>query len=175
LILFSGITLAILPPGDRAALISALEEARARGSRIAFDPNLRPRLWSNVAEMCAGVSKAAGVADIVLPSFDDEATHFGDADPQATIARYRDAGAMTVVVKNGCDTLNAWDATDGTSEFCPQPVVSRDTTAAGDSFNAAFLAARLQGATLGDAVAAGAALAAKVVQMPGALVEAAAG
>ena len=44
---------------------------------------------------------AAGARAIVLPSFDDEKTVFGDNSLAACAARYRKAGAETVVVKNG--------------------------------------------------------------------------
>jgi 2-dehydro-3-deoxygluconokinase len=46
-----------------------------------------------------------------------------------------------------------------------------DSTAAGDSFNAGFIAARLKGANLRDAVHAGSSLAAQVIAKFGALVE----
>ncbi len=170
LILFSGITLAILQEDHRATLLSALGDARSNGCRIAFDPNLRPRLWPDAGTMRQAVTQAAGVADIALPSFDEEALHFGDTDPQATIARYRKAGATTVAVKNGADMMTAWDAALGSAEMRPEKVTPRDTTAAGDSFNAGFLGARLQGRGLAEALRAGAALAGRVVQAPGALV-----
>jgi 2-dehydro-3-deoxygluconokinase len=170
LVLVSGITLAILPEHDRAALIDILGNARSNGSLIAFDPNLRPRLWPDDATMRQAIMQAAKVADIVMPSFDEEALHFGDSCRQATIARYRHAGARSVVVKNGADMMTAWDASEGETEFRPRQVTPRDTTAAGDSFNAGFLAARLQGRGLLEALTAGAALAGQVVQSFGALV-----
>ena len=49
------------------------------------------RLASRVADadtIRATIQQAAAQSDLVLPSFDDEATHFGDADPAATLARY---------------------------------------------------------------------------------------
>lgn len=169
-VLLSGITLAVVPEEDRPALLAVLADVRAAGGIIAFDPNIRPRLWTDAATMRAALDRAAAGADILLPSFEDEATHFGDPDPDATLARFRAAGAKTVVVKNGPGEVVAWDRDDGRTTFRPVPVAARDTTAAGDSFNAGFLAARLAGARLAAAIEAGAALAGHVCRHPGALV-----
>jgi 2-dehydro-3-deoxygluconokinase len=101
MIYVSGITLAILPAERRPVVLNALEAARANGKSIAFDPNLRPRLWSNASEMTETIMLASGVSDIVLPSYDDEAHWFGDANPDETADRYLEAGVSTVVLKNG--------------------------------------------------------------------------
>lgn len=168
----SGITLAILAEADRARLLAALAEARRAGCTVAFDPNLRPRLWPDSAAMCAAVSAAAAHADIVLPSYQDEAAHFGDPDPEATARRYGAAGARLVVVKDGPEAITT--LADGTLARHPAVAAASvvDTTAAGDSFNAGFLAAHLGAASLAEAVAAGAGLAARVIGQRGALVEA---
>lgn len=172
LILFSGITLAILPPEGRQTLLDLLEKARAAGRTVAFDPNMRARLWPDRESMCAAVTAAAGVADIVLPSFDEDGPSFSDADPEATIARYRAAGATTVVVKNGAGRIHAFDKKGGMVQFDPVPVDAVvDTTAAGDSFNAGFLSAWLYGAPMAQALARGAAVSAQVIGKRGALVE----
>lgn len=168
---FSGITLAILPDEGRRALLGQLAQARARGVRIAFDTNLRPKLWSGPDEMRDWVGQAAGVADIALPSFDDEAAHFGDADPAATARRYAIAGAECVVVKNGAGPVTIYH--DGVvTEVTPEPVTHVvDTTAAGDSFDAGFLSALVGGASPDEAAQAGCQLSAAVIGARGALVD----
>lgn len=163
----SGITLAILPEAGREALLAAL---RAAPGRIAFDPNLRPALWQDAATMRRWITRAAGVADIVLPSFDDEAAAFGDATPEATAARYAGAGAAEVVVKNAGGPMAARTGAGTVPLPAPRQRQPVDSTGAGDSFNGAFLAARMQGVDLPDAVAAGQALAARVIGHRGALV-----
>lgn len=167
-IYFSGITLAILNAQDRPAFLTALQTARKNGATIIFDPNLRPRLWPDTATMCAEITKAAKHADIVLPSFDDEALYFGDADPMATIARYN---APLTVVKNAADRITAKTPDGSIIAHAVTPVENViDSTAAGDSFNAAFLAAHMQGQKITDAIQAGCDLAAHVVTGKGALV-----
>jgi 2-dehydro-3-deoxygluconokinase len=80
--------------------------------------------------------------DIALPTYDDEAVLWGDPSPEATVERLQAFGIPEIVVKNGPNS--ALVAAGGRSEFIPVPevVVPVDTTAAGDSFNAAYIAAR---------------------------------
>lgn len=171
LIYFSGITLAILDAASCAVFLNALRAARSNGKLVAFDPNLRPRLWPDTATMTQTTMQGAGVSDIALPSFEDEADWFQDADPLATADRYAAAGAKTVVVKNGGDPVHFMDgATRGTVEVSPLSAVV-DTTAAGDSFNAAILASIAEGAALQDGIARACRLARAVVQGKGALVD----
>lgn len=170
LIYFSGITLAILDQDARAALIDALERSRDAGKAVAFDPNLRPQLWSSPSEMLGTVMEGASVSDIVLPSFEDEATWFRDLSPEATAARYAEAGAVTTVVKNGANSVHYIDrGITGCVSLQPVPSVV-DTTAAGDSFNAGLLAGHAAGMSLRSGIDLACRLARQVVQQKGALV-----
>jgi 2-dehydro-3-deoxygluconokinase len=172
LIYFSGITLAILAPEKRAALLAALSEARTAGKVIAFDPNLRPKLWESPTVMTEAIMQGAAVCDIALPSFEDEASWFADDTPKATAQRYLRAGAFTVVVKNGsAPVLYAEADKFGEVPVTPLDQVA-DTTAAGDSFNAGFFAGHATGLSLTDGISYACALSREVVQHKGALVDA---
>jgi 2-dehydro-3-deoxygluconokinase len=169
-IYFSGITLAILSRDDADTLLAEARRAKASGKLVAFDPNIRPRLWSGYDEMHATISEGARAASLVLPSFDDEAAHFGDGSIEATIERYRALGVHDIVVKNGADgaTLNF----GGSESFVPAEKVEQviDTTSAGDSFNGAFLARYLETSDATAAARFAARVAARVVSEHGALV-----
>lgn len=170
-IYFSGITVAILPPSKRQTLFASIAEARANGATIAFDPNLRPRLWEDADTMRKAVMDAAAVSDILLPSFEDEASAFGDRNTEDTARRYSGQGVPIVIVKNGAGEMLALDR-GNIQRLTPDPVARVvDTTAAGDSFNAAFLASYLRSGELSPALAAGAELAARVIGQRGALID----
>lgn len=170
-VLISGITLAILDDNRRARLLELLHEAKSRGGLIAFDPNIRPRLWDSAEEMCRQIMEAAALSDLVLPSFDDEATHFRDASPEATLARYRAAGVASVVVKNGAGPVIASEGSSPPVTVHPPAIPAVvDTTAAGDAFNGGFLSAFMAGASLTHSIHAGCTVAAQVIGARGALV-----
>lgn len=166
----SGITLAILPPEDRPNLFAALAAARARGAAIAFDANVRLRLWSDADAARAGLSDGYRAATIALPTHPDERDLFGDESPEATARRIAGLGVPEVVVKDGADpaTLLA----DGALTSHPAERVDDavDTTGAGDGFNAGYLAARLAGRSPVEAARLGHRVAARIIRSRGALI-----
>ncbi len=168
LIHLSGITLAILSPEARRTLFDGLARARLAGAVISFDPNIRPRLWPDVDECRDTVAAMLALTDIALPSFDDEASLWGDRSPEATIARCVAAGVRDVVVKDGAGVV-AFQG-DGKSGRVATPPVTGivDTTGAGDAFNAGYLAARLMGQSASQAIVAGQRMAAEVIRCFGA-------
>lgn len=171
LVYLSGITLAILPAEHRERLFALCGAARARGQIVAFDPNIRPALWSSLDEAREAIMAMAGSASIVLPSFDDECATFSDEGPAATIERYARAGVGEIAVKDGPRAIHV--ASGGRVERVDavENVAVVDATGAGDSFNGAYLGARLSGANPMEAAAAGRDMAAKVVGVRGALAD----
>ncbi|MCC1482067.1 sugar kinase [Roseibaca sp. Y0-43] len=145
LVHLTGISVAILTPDARDTLRKALCAAKARGALLSFDPNLRPALWQSLDDMRAVLPDFLALADILLPGFDDEAHAWGDADPQASLARLGQFGASEIVVKNAGGAVHM--AHKGQGRVVQLPPVSgiRDTTGAGDAFNAGYLAARALG------------------------------
>lgn len=169
MVLVSGITLAILKAPGRETLFEALAAARARGARVAFDPNYRPALWPDAAAARAVIGRALTLTDIALPTFDDEAALFADASPEATAARMAAFGIGEVVVKNGTSPIVCRFGAKSVTIPVPHVVKPVDSSGAGDAFNGTYLACRLQGADGPAAVAQAQAVAAEAVRTRGAL------
>lgn len=169
---FSGITLAILGGEGRERLFDLCARVRERGGDVAFDTNYRPRLWPDADEARAVIGQAWRHASVALPTFDDEAALFGDADAMATVERLRAAGCREIAVKQG--PAPCLLAAEGNLAEVPARQVARmvDSTAAGDSFNAAYIAARIRGQSPLAAVEAGHALASRVIGWRGAIIPA---
>jgi len=170
LVYFSGVTLSLYSNTGIGRFLATLELARKQGVTIAFDGNFRPRGWKgDVARTRTVFAEALKRVDIALPTFEDEAMLWGDANPEATVARLQAFGIGEVVVKNGPNTALVADKNGQEHVPVPEVVEPVDTTAAGDSFNAAYLAARLKGESPVPAVSAAHALAAQKIRHRGAI------
>jgi 2-dehydro-3-deoxygluconokinase len=171
-IYLSGITLSILDAGSRERLTASLDRARARGGKVVFDSNYRPRNWTSLEATRAAYLDILKRTDVALPTFSDEQAVFGDSDAHATVQRLHGYGVPEVAVKNG---EAAAVASDGRMiyQIAAEPVKAViDTTAAGDAFNGGYLAARISGLDIEHAVRAGHRLAGAVVQHRGAIIPA---
>ncbi len=167
---FSGITLGILDPDSRRQLLAFLGRMRNAGKTIIFDTNYRPRLWQDQAEAQQAVTAALQVCTLVLPTFEDEQALFGDSSASETIARIQRCGVGEVVVKQGAEPCLGRYAQTGFEVSPAQVLQPVDTTAAGDSFNGAYIAARLNGLGPEQAAIAGHRMASHVIGYRGAIV-----
>jgi 2-dehydro-3-deoxygluconokinase len=168
LVFLTAITLQILPPASRERLWSALEQLRAAGGRVAFDSNYRKAGWPSPAAAREAIEHTWRLTDVALPSLADERELFDDPDATACAERLTAWGVTEVVVKDGPAACLVRHG--GASLLVPAAPVERvvDTTAAGDSFNGGYLAARLSGAEPEPAARAAHRLAAQVIGRPGA-------
>ena len=142
LLAYSLISLAILPPEARQALFALCTRVRARGGKVAFDGNYRPRLWTNAATAIEARDQAIACADIGLPTLDDEALLSGETTADAVAGHWNLCGAGEVIVKLGAQGCRL---PDGTILPPPERLSPVDTSGAGDAFNAGYLDARLKG------------------------------
>jgi len=184
---------ALFAETTRAAARAAMERARAAGAPIAVDPasyaNILDAGARRFLEWCRG-------ATIILPNRHeaavlaaaardesgrpgdarDEGRRTGDApaaaeprdelDLEAALARLGRLFPVVVIKLDKDGAAARSGAETARARALDVPVV--DTTGAGDAFNAGFFAAYLAGRPLAEALAAGNARAAKVVQHVGA-------
>ena len=144
-IYFSGITLAILEPDHRKIFLNVMGEMKQRGVMIAFDSNVRRKLWPSDHAMKEAIIAGYEVATLALPTFDDDCTLFGDATPLGCAKRIAAYGVNEIIVKDGSKPCLV--SVNGSISTVPPDPVEKivDTTGAGDSFNAGYLGARLSG------------------------------
>ncbi|MDR9890072.1 sugar kinase [Pseudenterobacter timonensis] len=169
----SGISLAILSPESREKLFALLERCRANGGKIIFDNNYRPRLWASREETQQVYTRMLACTDIAFLTLDDEDALWGEKPVDEVIARTRQAGVTEVVIKRGADSCLVAMAGEEVVEVPAVKLAKEkviDTTAAGDSFSAGYLAVRLTGGTPEEAARRGHLTASTVIQYRGAII-----
>jgi 2-dehydro-3-deoxygluconokinase len=167
---FSGISLAIIEPPLREAFWEMVKKIKAAGVKIVFDPNYRPQIWSCVEDTISEYEKAFAYADIALPGIEDMEMLYGINNAEDTVAFFQQFNIEELIIKDGANTIQVLHFEK--TYLIPITPVEHvvDTTSAGDSFNGAYLGARLNGQTIEESVRAGAVMAGIVIQHPGAII-----
>ena len=120
-------------------------EELPEGSRISFDPNIRPESLSveEVRELCRPVIEKAS---ILFPSKTEAAMFTGCATDEEGCRLWANQGKL-VVLKNGSDGCILYQGSEkiAVPSFSVEEV---DPTGAGDTFCGAFLTALIEGRSL---------------------------
>lgn len=166
----SGITLAILTDNGRDKLFSFLKAFKDKGGKVYFDNNFRPKLWAERQLAMRTYQTMLSYTDTALLTFEDEQALFGDMFVEQCIERTSQAGVAEIAIKRGAKDCLV--ISDGQANYvAPKPVDNIvDTTAAGDSFSAGYLAKRLTGGSALQAAAMGHKVAGTVIQHQGAII-----
>ncbi|MGR5001981.1 sugar kinase [Vibrio celticus] len=170
MIYLSGISLAILPQDCLESLIKLLKICRNEGVKIAFDNNFRPALWGDLDVARSVYKEILSLTDIAFLTFDDEVLLWGDETEQQAIDRTLALGVEEIVVKRGGD--ECFVVTNDTFESVAANKIEKivDTTAAGDSFSAGYLAKRIIGGDMAESARSGHLVAGTVIQYRGAII-----
>jgi 2-dehydro-3-deoxygluconokinase len=150
----TGITPAL---SERAAAtcMRAIELAKAAGCMITFDPNFRPRLWSAEQARVAMIPMAQA-SDIILMGHEDAAAMFGEGDDDHYLQSAVALGIKTVVLKRaerGALAIHDGERFEATVVKAERVI---DPVGAGDGFDAGFIAGRLRGKSIPEALHLGA-------------------
>jgi len=167
-IYLSAITLSLYGGEGRARLFATLRSARETGARFAFDTNFRARGWPDLDIARAVFQEAFAAADIVMASTEDLLPLYPGVTNEALLARI--PGTEVVLKLSEPASIVRLEGVPYPIKAKPVEAPDVDTTAAGDSFAAAYLAGRLVGADPIEAARAGHRLAGVVVCHPGAII-----
>lgn len=166
---FSLISISVLDGTGQARLVAAAHAVHARGGVVAFDTNFRRQGWSDLTLARSAIEAIMPHVTLALPSAEDHEALYGERNVDACLAAWRDAGVGEIVVKDGANGCLLF-AQDNARWMQAEAVQAVDTTGAGDSFNAGYLAARLKGLSPETSCRDAQTLAAKVVLQHGAIV-----
>ncbi|MFF3488598.1 sugar kinase [Streptomyces sp. NPDC002701] len=140
----TGITQAISSSACDAAF-HAMSVARAHGTLVTYDPNHRPALWSGDRAR-AIILRSLELCDIALPNIDEGRMLTGEESPEAVLRALGDRGPKVIVLKLG--DQGALVADHGDVTHVPvHPVTPVDASGAGDTFDGAFAARLVAGAS----------------------------
>jgi sugar/nucleoside kinase (ribokinase family) len=145
-----------------AAVLAGMRAARAAGVPVSLDLNLRIELWGLPPEVLAVVSEAVSLADVVLGSGAEELVPLARAmglagdgpagDEVEAAAHALAGGARTVVARLGASGALACDETGAIARAPGFVAEMRNPVGAGDAFNGGFIAARVAGLPLAEAL-----------------------
>ncbi|WP_041522683.1 sugar kinase [Gilvimarinus agarilyticus] len=167
---FSGISLAILDAASRFTFKRWVSDIKKLGTTVIFDANFRPALWQSESEYLGEYRWAFAACQIALPGMDDLQQIFRCETAQQARELLSAYDIPEIIIKNGADSIVYRDGAQQGEFHVPSVEHIVDTTAAGDSFNAAYLASRIGGSDITSALAAGCRMSAKVIGHSGAII-----
>ena len=167
----SGISIAILDDTSRERLLKAIGVFSNQGGKVIFDNNYRPQLWTT-DQAQHWYAKLLPLVDIALITEDDDLLVWGNSE--SVQQRCLRLGCQEIVIKRGCEPCKIVQVESGkvVESYVSATAVANvvDTCAAGDSFAAGYLAARLTGESATEAAELGHQLASTVIQYSGAII-----
>ncbi|OCG24705.1 ketodeoxygluconokinase [Gilliamella sp. wkB108] len=168
----SGISIAILDAESILKLLDLLKKVKANGGKVIFDNNFRPRLWSSFDLARSVYADILAYTDIAFLTLDDEDLLWGKLPYEQVIERTKKFGVSEIVIKRGSDSCII-ESIEGRFDVPANKIAKEkivDTTAAGDSFSAGYLGARLSGKNPEQSALQGHLVAGTIIQYRGAII-----
>ena len=170
---FSGISISRWDSNQLKIFAVWLEQFKnsSINKQIVFDLNYRPKCWKNAEQAKDYLNVILPFVTNVITTFDDEEMLFEDVSYKQTIDRYSKYGVDNIIIKYG-SAPTIISNNSNIIKVAPIKIIKPlDTTAAGDSFNAAFLVGIDNGLEIQSAVKFAQEFAAEIIQHRGAIVD----
>jgi 2-dehydro-3-deoxygluconokinase len=157
---------------DKHKLLALIELLKNKGTKVVFDPNYRSKMWDNNKHAIIWLEKIYSCSDVILPGLEDHSDLLNQNDRESVLTYIKTFNIKEQVIKCGADGVYAYDELNNEYHL-PFTAAKKqiDSTAAGDSFAGTYLAARLKGEGIQQALVSAAQVAAIVVQHHGAIVD----
>ena len=167
---FTGITLAIIDQSSREKLFWTAKQFTKKGKKVIFDPNYRPHLWDRKEDALEQIKRGYRSCNILLSSIQDEQLLRKSSsvdDVLNNLLRYQ---IDEIVLTNGAGVITG-NVNGKQLQISPtKPLSIIDTTAAGDGFNAGYIASRHAGNSPELSIRAASKQAALIVASAGAVI-----
>ena len=137
------------PPGADA--LRGLLASAGQTATVSYDPNCRPMLMGDPADVLRGVHELLGVADVVKVSEEDLHWLIPGRTPGDVVAEWLELGPAIVAVTLGGDGVLAGTSAGLHTTRPGKKIDVVDTVGAGDSFSSALLAGLHRRGLLGAA------------------------
>jgi 2-dehydro-3-deoxygluconokinase len=142
IVVISGITLALCSDRSFEELLTWVRELATR-ARVAFDCNFRPALWASAEQAKQRIERFKRIASLIVTSLEDEDALWPHCQLKDVLERLTGA-APEVVLRAG--SRGCWVYSEGSwREAMTAAIKVVDSTGAGDSHLAAYIAARMNG------------------------------
>ncbi|UWM62257.1 aminoimidazole riboside kinase [Enterobacter sp. CP102] len=133
-------SIALSAEPSRSTTFAAMEKIKRAGGRVSFDPNIRLDLWQDQNQLHTCLDRALRLANVVKLSEEELIFISGSNDIAQGIAsiteRYQPE--LLLVTQGKAGVIAAFR--QQFAHFSAKPVISVDTTGAGDAFVAGLLA-----------------------------------
>lgn len=132
-------SIALAAEPSRATTFTAMARVKDAGGLVSFDPNIRHDLWSDPQQLQTCLSLALQQADVVKLSEEELAFIAGTDQTEVAMQKLVSAfGIQLLLVTQGKAGVLAWH-NSRIYHYPTLPVISVDTTGAGDAFVAGLL------------------------------------
>lgn len=161
----TGITPAI-SESAAATVERAMQIARENNILVAFDPNLRLKVWT-LEQAKKTIDRLMHYVDIALPGVEEGELLYGTSDPDRIAETIQGYGVKTVIVKVGADGCIGYAG--GNKEMAQGFKIKKvvDAFGAGDAFAAGILAGTLENLPMQERLKLANAVGAMTVTMKG--------